>query len=224
MILTQYNHFVPATKTITEGEEIKDAYIIVTDGGVILGDYTDKSLDIESIYEACKTGVIDYLAATILITTACISAGFEALTANKKDIVGKFIATNSINLIAHYETLGMTTEQATGFHALRRLEHAENNALACNDRYNNKAAGWFPIILTYFSEDIALQIMKSASDYLYNYRELAQFGTLWGDSEPGILDYINDSGSVITSLTDYTLISGVDYAPVQSKLTKYFFA
>ena len=40
MILVQYNHFEPATKTIAEGETPKSAYLVLNDGASVPSDYT----------------------------------------------------------------------------------------------------------------------------------------------------------------------------------------
>lgn len=226
MILAKYNYFEPNTKTIAEGQEIKNAYLTLNDGDTVPADYTDASQDIECIDAACKSGIIDYLTASLLIKSTVTALGFNSFNPTQKNIIGIHNAADTADLIAYYESLGMTTQQATDYNGLRRLENLKANRDACNERYLDidSSTGWYAIILTHFDEPTAFAIKLAAKkEYLPNYREDALLGGVYDDGIVGILDFFNNTNSIPTSILNFPLKGGAtDYTPVQEALTKKF--
>lgn len=227
MILAQYNHFLPATKTIAEGEESKDAYLILDDNVSIPLDYTNKSQDIEVIEAANISGAIDYLAASLLMKLSVTALGFNSFSSTAKDLIGKHNAADTVTeLIPFYESLGMTTQQATDYHGLRRLQNLKANRDACNLRYEDidSPTGWYSIILQFFNEYDAFAIKKAALEqHIPNYREDALLGGTFDIGLIGIIDFFNNTNGVGTSLENFPLKDGVsDYTVVQGLLTKIF--
>lgn len=124
--------------------------------------------------------------------------------------------------VGHYMAKGLSQTDATNYFYSLVFKSIEDNAAACQKRFDNKAAGWFPILFTYFSQATAQSIIDAIRDYASDYCNYAKFGTQYGDSEAGFFDFINNTGGVTTSLEDYPLLSGTDYTGVQTALTTYF--
>lgn len=110
-----------------------------------------------------------------------------------------------------------------------QLQSVESNAIACKARFNNKASGWWSILFTYFDQSVGQTIETDIanSGLFYFYTGSARFGTQYGDSEDGLLDFINKTGSYAIggiSLEDYSLADGsTDYTAVKAALTTYFY-
>ena len=226
MILAQYNHFVPSTKTIVEGEALNNAYLILDDGESIPVNYTDKSQDVEAIEAAHLSGAIDYLAASLLIKLSVTALGFNSFNPTAKDLICKHNgADTATEIIPFYEGLGMTTQQATDYHGLRRLQNLKANREACEFRYSDvdSPTGWYAIILSFFSESNAFMLKKAAYvEHIPNYREDALLGGSYDLGIVGLLDFINNTNGVGTSIENFPLLSGTDYTVVKALLTKKF--
>lgn len=227
MIIAQYNHFIPVTKEIAEGQEPKDAYLVLNDGDVVPSDYTDKSQDPEVVSAANIAGMIDYLSASLLIKAAVANLGFNSFSTSAKDIICKHNAADTTTeIIPYYVSLGMSNEDAQNYHGIRRLKNLRCNRDACEERYQDidSPAGWYAIILTYFEEYDAFAIKAAAYEkHIPNYREDALLGGDYDIGIIGILDFINNTNGVGTSLENFPLKGGgTDYTPVQEALTKKF--
>ena len=128
------------------------------------------------------------------------------------DIAVPFLATQYL--------IGATA--ATSMYMGIILKSIEDNASACQDRFDNKAKGWFPILFAYFEVSVAQSIIDAIRDYMSDYVKYAKFGTQYGDSELGLLDFIEGTGGIITDLEDFQLLSGSDYTAVKAALKTYF--
>lgn len=228
MKLIQYNNFDVATSTINEGFETKDPYLVIDDGDVVPADYTDVSQDIQAINRFLSVKKIDYLAASLLIKQAVTALGFNSFDSDDKMLICKHNAADTATeIVPFYEAaLGITAQQAQDYHGLKRLENLRNNRDACEERYQDidSPSGWYAIILTFFSEYDAFAIKAAAMEkYIPNYREDALLGGNYDIGLLGILDFINNTNAVGTSIENFPLKGGgSDYTVVQALLTKKF--
>ena len=117
---------------------------------------------------------------------------------------------------------GFDLQTASNYYGSLVLKSIQDNAVACKERFDNKANGWFPILFNYFSTDTAQSIIDAVRDYMSDYVNYAKFGINYGDAERGLFDFIDNSNGVITSLEDYPLLSGTDYTEVKAALKQYF--
>ena len=148
---------------------------------------------------------------------------FDSLTDAEKDNIISYNNASSTVVVGYFMGKGYSLEDASNLYAMMAFKSIEANAAACKSRFENKASGWFPILFAYFSEDTSQQIVDAIRNYLQDYIEFAKFGVGYGDSEIGILNFINNTGGVVSSLEDYPLKSGSDYTAVQLALTQYFY-
>lgn len=103
------------------------------------------------------------------------------------------------------------------------VKSKKDSAQACKERLESTEK-WEPIFLSYFSRETALDIKQDCRDYLQDYRDDALFGVGYlSDTTIGILNFINNTGGITSSLEGYPLLSGSDYSLVKSALTSYFY-
>ena len=226
MKIVKYNHFNSVTNTITEGEVIADAFLILESADATPADYTDVTGDIDEIEYCLKWNVIDYLTATILLKTVSATVGFANLIAEHKALIAKKLCDEDATIVGHHMGLGMTLEEATVQMEVDATYHATANAKACEGRVNNKEGleGWFFIMIHHFGKDESLKVLEASEKYMDRYSNYAMFGIGYGDNEIGFMNFLTNTGGIITSLEDYTLANDVlDYTEVKNALTKFFF-
>ena len=143
----------------------------------------------------------------------------------ERDICGLFNVVADAILVPFYITHlgGVNQAIAEGHYALRVFESIEQNANACKERFENKKAGWFPIMFTYYDQSVAETIISAIRDYVDDYIKYAKMGTQWGDGELGLIDFINGTGGIVVDLEDFQLKNGMELADVRNDLTKYFY-
>lgn len=226
MKIVKYDHFDSATQTIVEGQTSATPFLILETADTTPADYTDVTLIIDDIEFCLRWNFIDYLTASILLKTAVATAGFGTLSAEHKALAVKKLCVDEADMVAHHMGLGMTMEEAVGQIELDSTYHATDNADACDARFLNKKGpeGWFLIMIHHFGKDESLKILEASEKYMSRYRKYALFGIGYGDTELGFLNFINNSGGIISSIESYTLANGVvDYTEVKTALNKFFF-
>jgi hypothetical protein len=226
MKIVKYNHFDSATQSIAEGQAVLNPFLILETADATPADYTDVTGDIDEIEYCLTWKLIDYLTATILIKTAVTTLGFATLSVEHKALTARKLCTDDATIIAHHMGLGMSLEEATAQMELDATYHATDNAEACDGRFLNKKGpnGWFLIMIHHFGKDESLKILEASEKYMSRYRKYAMFGIGYGDTELGFMNFLTNTGGILSSIESYTLLNGVtDYTAVKTALTKFFF-
>ena len=194
---------------------------------------------IEAWHLYCNRAGGDSILAGIEIKTLFDALGaneqerFDALSNDReKVIICKRDVLADLNIaIAYYQTQPnpanedelYTAPEAAPIVYQCSFDAKERNANAASGRFDNKAKGWYPIVFALFDVSVANQIISAIRDFKDDYKEYARFGTAQGDPEAGLLDFINNTGGVTTSLEDFALLSGNDYTAAKAAFTKYFY-
>jgi hypothetical protein len=79
-------------------------------------------------------------------------------------------------------------------------------------------------MIHHFGKDESLKILEASEKYMSRYRKYAMFGIGYGDTELGFMNFLTNTGGILSSIESYTLLNGVtDYTVVKTALTKFFF-
>ena len=117
---------------------------------------------------------------------------------------------------------GFDVAIATDYYGAVKLQSMDKVAKSCNDRYEKKGVGWYPIFFSFFDEPTAFAIRGEIDQYKSGYTEDGLIGSLWGDSINGFLDYIQGTGGVDPKLEDHAVLEGKTIADAKNALTQYF--
>lgn len=185
--------------------------------------------DITSIlvWHAQGTRKYDYHYVREQIKTLVTETGFNNLNDKDKEYALLYCSCDANEQTAmsiqvgYYMGLGMTLEEASAKYLILRADDINNAAKACQARLDDKTLIY--IALKHMTQSNATAFLDSIRNFLTDLARVAHMGTNYGQTEDGILDYIECTGSYTETglnsfFTDTTL-----YEACRDEFKNYFY-
>lgn len=201
MKLARYNHFDEASQTILNGQEAKDAYILVVDSDVVPSDYTDISLDLLAWNEHGVKLTTDFLQMREYLRGNLNLKTWANCTSDERDLlIELFTKETSIsdeqdntNKVTHLVTVyGMSVQEAT-IHIIKSYATFHIKEVeACKARAHN--ARLYEVIGTYLNLTDAADLGRVSENLLSRYSDKGIRGMVDTPvSGEGLMDFIEST-------------------------------
>lgn len=160
----------------------------------------------------------DYIYKRDRIKERTSNIGFDNMDKDEKDMAIEYCAININSSITYLiERDNLTLNEATLKYYDLRCTDIKNAADACSNRINNPI--FIKTILLGLGQVNAEIFLDSIRNFIYDYEKVAFFGTNYGNSREGIMDYIEATGIYENSgLSTYEINQPFTYETLKEEL------
>ena len=145
---------------------------------------------------------------------------FDSLNDKEKEIAAKYCLVTDNIIVSYYMEQGLTLENATIKHKIRRAEDINKAAKSCTIRAESPVIKY--LMIKYLSISDASSLIQEINSHISDYKTVAHLGLNYGQDRVGIMDYIEATNDYESSgLSAYTFVEPFTFEQCRDELKQF---